>query len=105
MNYVGMILTGFFLAIIYADAMLTRDAIKRSNGKIIEKNWLMIWFMKKDWRAVLISVVATAATIFVSYGFILAGAWYATIAYCLVGIYIRGKVVMRNYRLNVRIME
>ena len=105
MNYIGMILTGFLLAVIYADAMLTRDAIKRSDGKIIEANWLMVWFMKNDFRAALITVVVTAATIFASYGFILAGAWYATIAYCLVGIYIRGKVVMRNYRLNVRIME
>ena len=104
MSDVGMILTGFLLAIIYADAMLTRDAIKRSDGKIIETNKLMVWFMKSDLRAALISVVVTAGTLFVSYGFILAGAWYATIAYCLVGIYIRGRVVIRNYRLNVRVM-
>lgn len=103
-NYIGMILTGFLLAIIYADAMLTRDAIKRSDGKIIEANKLMVWFMAKDWRAALITAVVTAATIFVSYGFILGGRWYATIVYCLVGIYIRGRVVIRNYRLNVRVM-
>jgi hypothetical protein len=104
MIYIGMILTGFLLATVCADAMLTRDAIKRYDGKIIEANKLMVWFMAKDWRAVLISIVAAAAIVFVSYGLILAGAWYLTIAYCLGGIYIRGRIVIRNYRLNVRVM-
>jgi len=103
-EYLTMALAGFVIALICVDAFLTRDAIKRSGGKIIEGNRLMVWFMKKDWRAAMITVIGTAMTLFATYGLVLAGAWYAAVAYCLAGIYLRGRVVIRNYKLNVRVM-
>jgi len=104
-DHLTMAFAGFVIAMVCADTFLTRDSIKRSSGKIIEGNKLMVWFMEKDWRAVLITAIAAGLTLFVTYWFIIAGVWYAAIAYCLVAIYLRGRVVIWNYRLNVRIME
>lgn len=100
-----MLTVGFLVAILCADAMTTRDAIKRSGGRIVEGNKLMVWFMANDFRAIMITAAETAGVFFVSRFFISLGAWYGVAAFCWPAIVFRGRVVIKNYRLNVRVME
>ena len=87
-----------------ADTVLTRDGLKRSGGRIVEGNKLMVWFMKNDFRATLITVIELVIIIAVVRFLISAGAWWGGVALCLWGVIIRGKVVLKNYKLNVRIL-
>ena len=104
MTTITLIFCGFLLAVLCADTLLTRDAIRRSGGRIVEGNKLMRWFMETDARAALITVVEA---VFLGGSFtalFLAGAWWGVMAVCVFGIIGRGRVVIKNYKLNVRIM-
>lgn len=99
-----MMLAGFLVAVIMADASLTRDALRRSGGRIVEKNRLMVWFMATDLRAVLVVVASAVVAYLVTAYLVSVGAWCAAAAYLVVAIIVRGRVVVRNYLLNVRVM-
>jgi len=103
-EHLTMALAGFVVALVCADTLLTRDAIKRSGGKIIEGNKLMVWFMSKDWRAAIITVAVSSLTVLSSHVLVSIGAWYGAVGLCSAAVYIRGKVVFHNYRLNVKVM-
>jgi len=103
-NEIAMVFAGFLIFVCIADAWLTRDALKRSGGKIVEGNKLMVWFMKTDIRAVLVVVPEVALIYFLIHFLNIVGLWYVGVAFCLFFIVYRGKVVIGNYKLNVRIM-
>jgi len=104
LNSVMMVTVGFLLAVLCADSLLTRDAIKRSGGRIIEGNKLTVWFMKNDFRAFLITVAELALVFFAAHFLLAIGAWYGVIILFWPAIAFRGKVVIKNYRLNVKVM-
>ena len=104
-NYLTMVVAGFLAAVLCADVFLTRDAIKRSGGRIVEGIKPMRWFMARDWRAALITVIESGLILGAVYLTVLAGIWFVGIAVCLLLLWRRGKVVIENYRLNTRILE
>jgi len=100
----ALVLAGVGVALIFMDGYLTRDGIRRSEGRIYERNRLMVWFMRNDWRAAFIVTLASTATVGVVYGAVYLGVWYVGVVYSLVTIWVRGRVVVKNYRLNVKVI-
>lgn len=104
-GYALFFLCGFCLCLDAVDTFLTRDGIKNSNGKIIEKNRWMVWWMASDFRAwVLFSIDVLAG---------IAGTYLALLsslstfgAFLFWGYILMMKigVCIKNYKINMMIL-
>lgn len=97
-------LAGFLAAALAADAALTRDGIKRSGGRIVEGNRAMRWFVRTDLRVTALTLIECSLVFAAVAAFASFDAPWAGIVFSGTGLAARVPVVIRNYRLNVRII-
>lgn len=103
-TFAASVVAGILALLLVEDAWMTRDAIKRSGGRIVEGNRLAKWFMENDARAAGLVVVELAALLFAVHILNGMGLWFGSLALCLPNTVMRMIVVVKNYRLNIMVM-
>ena len=92
-------LAGLWFALDAVDIYLTRDGIVA--GKTIEKIKAMRWWMATDFRAALLWILELPALLIPTYFFPL-----ITLPFWLYEIiFVKIKVCIKNYRLNISVLK
>jgi hypothetical protein len=103
MNHFPFVLLGIAGTLILADTWLTLHGLGTNKGVTVsESNRLMRWFVQKPWRAYAIDAVALVV-LYLAVWVLADIHWAIGSGFCIPIIAQRIAVVIRNYKINVKV--